>query len=78
MLYFWKRVNAEGMDPELKPVMTKLCTLFGLWSVEKHLGTLYEGMFVLFLDCRESFTVSNISGVAKEGLGIQTLPQEGK
>lgn len=26
--------------------MTKICTLFGLWSIEKHLGTLYEGMFV--------------------------------
>ncbi|KAF4530544.1 hypothetical protein B566_EDAN016997 [Ephemera danica] len=45
MLYFWKQANAEGVDPELKPVMTKLCTLFGLWSVEKHLGTLYEGGF---------------------------------
>ncbi len=36
-------VTAELTPNKLKPVLTRLCTLFGLWSMEKHLTTLYQG-----------------------------------
>lgn len=27
----------------LRPVLRKLCALFGLWSLSSHTGTLYQG-----------------------------------
>ncbi|XP_033748104.1 peroxisomal acyl-coenzyme A oxidase 3-like [Pecten maximus] len=32
--------------PELKPVLNKMCALFGLWRLEKHLSTLYQGGYI--------------------------------
>ncbi|XP_045172714.2 peroxisomal acyl-coenzyme A oxidase 3-like [Mercenaria mercenaria] len=47
---FWKLIS-EGKDGELAPqpirsVLTKLCSLFGLWRLEKHLSSLYQGGYI--------------------------------
>lgn len=47
---FWKMI-VEGKDGEpveepIKIVLTKLCSLFGLWRLEKHLTTLYQGGYI--------------------------------
>ncbi|ESO97330.1 hypothetical protein LOTGIDRAFT_159357 [Lottia gigantea] len=36
----------EATPVELKPVLTRLCALYGLWSMEKHLTTFYQGGYV--------------------------------
>lgn len=36
-------IENEDTPSDLKPILTKLCTLYGLWSLEKHLATLYQG-----------------------------------
>lgn len=41
---FHKFISNE-VAPDLKPVLQRLCLLFGLWSLEKHLATLYEANF---------------------------------
>jgi len=43
MLLFWNRAHENEANAELLPILTKIVTLFGLWCIEKHLGTLYEG-----------------------------------
>ena len=35
--------DGESVDKPIKTVLTKLCSLFGLWRLEKHLTTLYQG-----------------------------------
>ncbi|KAJ9594890.1 hypothetical protein L9F63_013815, partial [Diploptera punctata] len=39
---FWEFCNSEKSTGNEKAVLQKLCSLYGLWSLEKHLGTLYE------------------------------------
>jgi acyl-CoA oxidase len=34
----------------LRPVLDRLCALYGLWSIEKHLGTLYQGGYIVGKD----------------------------
>lgn len=36
-------VVKEATDPQIKSVLLKLFSLFGLWSLEKHLNLLYQG-----------------------------------
>jgi len=36
----------EATPAELKPVLRKLCALYGLWSLDKHMATLYQGGYV--------------------------------
>ncbi|XP_071110971.1 peroxisomal acyl-coenzyme A oxidase 3-like isoform X2 [Haliotis cracherodii] len=38
--------NGEPTPASLQPVLTRLCTLYGLWSIEKHLTTLYQGGYI--------------------------------
>ncbi|XP_071501101.1 peroxisomal acyl-coenzyme A oxidase 3-like [Diadema antillarum] len=40
---FWQYVEGADLLPEQRAVLTKLCSLFGLWSLEKHMSTLYQG-----------------------------------
>ena len=44
---FWKMIvdgkDGEPLEEPIKIVLTKLCSLYGLWSLEKHLTTLYQG-----------------------------------
>lgn len=35
--------NRPGLTNEIRVVLNKILALYGLWSLEKHLGTLYEG-----------------------------------
>ena len=35
--------DGEPLEEPIKIVLTKLCSLYGLWSLEKHLTTLYQG-----------------------------------
>jgi acyl-CoA oxidase len=44
MMLFWKRAQENDDNKDLLPILTKIVTLFGLWCIEKHLGTLYEGI----------------------------------
>lgn len=37
--------DEEETPQALKPVLLKLCSLYGLWSLETHLTTLYQGGF---------------------------------
>lgn len=36
---------SEDVAIDLRPVLTKLCLLYGLWSLEKHLSILYEANY---------------------------------
>lgn len=40
---FLEKSTADGLDPSLRDVLLKLCSLFGTWSLEKHLANLYQG-----------------------------------
>lgn len=43
ILFKFIEVIKETTEPELKAVLLKLFSLYGLWSLEKHLGILYQG-----------------------------------
>lgn len=36
----------EATAPEIKLILTQLVSLYGLWSLEKHLSTLYKGGYI--------------------------------
>ncbi|XP_059144603.1 peroxisomal acyl-coenzyme A oxidase 3-like [Physella acuta] len=38
--------NDEPTPTVLRPVLGRLCALYGLWSLEKHIATLYQGGYV--------------------------------
>ncbi|XP_067945679.1 peroxisomal acyl-coenzyme A oxidase 3-like [Watersipora subatra] len=40
---FYNEVESETTPKDLKPVLGKLAALYSLWSLERHLGTLYQG-----------------------------------
>ncbi|XP_069134207.1 peroxisomal acyl-coenzyme A oxidase 3-like [Argopecten irradians] len=44
------KLEMEGRNgdtpAELKPVLNKMCALFGLWRLEKHLSVLYQGGYI--------------------------------
>lgn len=42
---FLEKIN-KSKCPKIRQVLLKLFTLFGLKSLEKHLGTLYEGGYI--------------------------------
>ncbi|KAL0272768.1 UNVERIFIED_CONTAM: hypothetical protein PYX00_005616 [Menopon gallinae] len=44
---FLEKCNAEGLDPNLRNVLLKLCSLFGAWSLEKHLANMYQGGYIV-------------------------------
>ncbi|XP_031558038.1 peroxisomal acyl-coenzyme A oxidase 3-like [Actinia tenebrosa] len=39
--------QSEDTPEGLRPVLKKMCSLYGLWSLEKHLATLYEGGYCM-------------------------------
>lgn len=43
---FIEEKDDEETPAELKPVLSKLCALYGLWSLDKHMATLYQGGYV--------------------------------
>lgn len=38
--------NGRDVSDELRPVLTRMCSLFGLWRLEQHLTTLYQGGYI--------------------------------
>nr|XP_002731777.1 PREDICTED: peroxisomal acyl-coenzyme A oxidase 3-like [Saccoglossus kowalevskii] len=44
--WFYDCVNDPAVPPGLAPVLKKLCALYGLWSLEKHMATLYQGGYM--------------------------------
>jgi len=41
---FWSKLCCKpGLPQEIREVLTKILLLYGLWSLEKHLATLYQG-----------------------------------
>uniref|UniRef100_A0A7N8Y9K9 Peroxisomal acyl-coenzyme A oxidase 3 n=1 Tax=Mastacembelus armatus TaxID=205130 RepID=A0A7N8Y9K9_9TELE len=47
--YCLQRFHELSTDPEtpagLRPVLSKLCALYGLWSLSSHMATLYQGNY---------------------------------
>ncbi|XP_041457077.1 peroxisomal acyl-coenzyme A oxidase 3-like isoform X1 [Lytechinus variegatus] len=39
-------IKTGNLIPEQTAVLTKLCSLYGLWSLEKHMATLYQGGYI--------------------------------
>ena len=35
--------DGQSCPPDLQPVLRQMCALYGLWSLERHLATLYQG-----------------------------------
>lgn len=44
---FWEQLcKKQGLPQAVQIVLKKIMMLFGLWSLEKHLGTLYQGKYI--------------------------------
>lgn len=43
--FFYEFIN-EIDDIKIKAVLNRLCSLYGLWSLQKHIGTLYEAKII--------------------------------
>lgn len=44
--WFYKFCTDPDLSPRLAQVLIKLCALFGLWSLQKHLSVLYRGGYI--------------------------------
>eukprot|EP00057_Strongylocentrotus_purpuratus_P031918 XP_786081.3 PREDICTED: peroxisomal acyl-coenzyme A oxidase 3 [Strongylocentrotus purpuratus] len=44
--HFLDFIKSGDLIPEQTAVLTKLCSLYGLWSLEKHMATLYQGGYI--------------------------------
>jgi hypothetical protein len=42
---FMSYITTDGLDPWVQAVLLKLCSLYGACSLERHLATLYQGMY---------------------------------
>ncbi|XP_056884218.1 peroxisomal acyl-coenzyme A oxidase 3 isoform X2 [Takifugu flavidus] len=43
---FHELVKDQQTPAGLRPVLHKLCALYGLWSLSRHMGTLYQGSYM--------------------------------
>ena len=41
--------DGETTPPGLQPVLRRMCALYGLWSLERQLTTLYQGQMAILL-----------------------------
>ncbi|KAI1305845.1 Peroxisomal acyl-coenzyme A oxidase 3 [Halotydeus destructor] len=69
---FYAFINDQVPD-DLRPVLTDLCLLFSLWSLEKHFATLYEARYLkpksnVLVNVRE--TILNLCGKLKDDAGV--------
>ena len=46
---FYKYCHSNDQAPSIKEVLLKMCSLYGLWSLEKHAATLYQGMIIIII-----------------------------
>ncbi|XP_066998217.2 peroxisomal acyl-coenzyme A oxidase 3 isoform X2 [Anabrus simplex] len=44
---FWDHCKEAELEKNMKNVLHKLCCLYGLWCLEPHLGSLYEGGYAV-------------------------------
>ncbi|XP_054269521.1 peroxisomal acyl-coenzyme A oxidase 3-like [Macrosteles quadrilineatus] len=44
---FSERVDSQAEDPSIQQVLKKLAALYGVWSLERHLATLYQGGYAV-------------------------------
>lgn len=42
---FWCMASNKEIDKSLQNILKMLCSLYGAWSLEKHLATLYQGCY---------------------------------
>lgn len=42
---YFGRVNRGDTQAELKPTLHRIALIYGLWCIDKHLGTFYQGGF---------------------------------
>ena len=43
--YFWEKVRAPGNPIEIRSVLERLFTLYGLWGLQRHMALFYRGGF---------------------------------
>ncbi|GAA6230986.1 peroxisomal acyl-coenzyme A oxidase 3 isoform X1 [Lates japonicus] len=43
---FHEQTTDQDTPTSLRPVLSKLCALYGLWSLSKHMATLYQGNYL--------------------------------
>nr|CAD7440118.1 unnamed protein product [Timema bartmani] len=46
LLKFWQKVTGNDVDSNLRPVLLRLCSLYGAWRLERHLTILYQGSYL--------------------------------
>jgi hypothetical protein len=44
---FLSHVTSDGVDPCVKAVLLKICSLYGAYYLEKHMVTLYQGTYFI-------------------------------
>jgi hypothetical protein len=47
---FLSHIASDKLDPHAKAVLLKLCSLYGAYSLEKHLVTLYQGKYSMAVE----------------------------
>lgn len=45
---FHELTTDDDTPAALRPVLRKLCSLYGLWSLSNHMATLYQGMHYIY------------------------------
>ncbi|XP_029382077.1 peroxisomal acyl-coenzyme A oxidase 3 isoform X3 [Echeneis naucrates] len=58
---FYEQTTDQDTPAGLRPVLRKLCALFGLWSLSSHLSTLYQGNYLNGREPTELVQLSIIS-----------------
>nr|CAD7435224.1 unnamed protein product [Timema monikensis] len=46
LLKFWQKVTGNDVESSLRPVLLRLCSLYGAWRLERHLTILYQGSYL--------------------------------
>lgn len=41
--------DGEATPAQLQPVLRRMCALYGLWSLERNLTSLYQGLYEMLL-----------------------------
>ncbi|CAK6976507.1 peroxisomal acyl-coenzyme A oxidase 3 [Scomber scombrus] len=58
---FYELTTAQDTPAGLRPVLSKLCALYGLWSLSNHMATLYQGGYMSGRKPAEMFQMSILS-----------------
>ncbi|XP_053199785.1 peroxisomal acyl-coenzyme A oxidase 3 [Scomber japonicus] len=58
---FYELTTAQDTPAGLRPVLSKLCALYGLWSLSNHMATLYQGGYMSGRKPAEMFQMAILS-----------------